>query len=80
MSDKNTISFRTDSSNTDSLDAIAAALDRDRSFVINEAIRNYIDLYQWQVTHIEQGIKEADEGKFATDKEVKAAFRRLKTK
>lgn len=70
------ISFRVDENKIAALDAVAAALDRDRSYVLNEAILAYLSLYQWQIGHIREGLKQADEGKFATEEEVAKAFRR----
>jgi len=62
------------------LDGIAAALDRDRSYVVNEALRAYVDVHQWQVDHIRQGLQEAKAGKFASDAEVKRVIGRLRRK
>ena len=69
------VSFRADTAQIESLDIIAAALDRDRSYVLNEAITAYLELYQWQIKHIKEGIRQADAGEFASDKEVKQMFR-----
>ncbi|MGO9981643.1 MAG: ribbon-helix-helix domain-containing protein, partial [Candidatus Sulfotelmatobacter sp.] len=43
-----TISFRAVAEKIDTLDALAAAQDRSRSYLINEAITNYIDLHAYQ--------------------------------
>jgi predicted transcriptional regulator len=40
-----TISFRADAEKIDTLDSLAAAQDRPRSYLINEAITNYIELH-----------------------------------
>lgn len=73
---KETITFRTDPESKTAIDEIAAGLDRDRSYVINEAISNYLEIHQWQVAHIKEGIRQADAGEFAKDSEVSAAFAR----
>lgn len=73
---QDTVSFRADVKKIKSLDALAEALDRDRSYVLNEAISAYLELYRWQVGHIKQGLKQADAGEFATEKEVVKALRR----
>lgn len=70
------ISFRVDSSKIESLDTIADALDRDRSYVLNEAISAYLELYHWQLKHIKEGIRQADAGGFASDAEVAKALKR----
>lgn len=73
-SEKDTVTFRVDTQKKAALDSIAASLDRDRSYVLNEAIRAYIELYGWQLAHVQEGIRQADEGEFASDGEVETAF------
>ena len=74
--DRHTISFRLGTDRKEALDAIAAALDRDRSYILNEAIDAYLEVHRWQIEHIKEGIRQADAGEFATDAEVTAAFAR----
>lgn len=71
-----TISFRLPDAKREALDLIAAALDRDRSYVLNEAVDAYLEVHQWQIGHVKAGIRQADAGKFATKNEVAAAFKR----
>jgi RHH-type transcriptional regulator, rel operon repressor / antitoxin RelB len=73
---RETVSFRLDSRKREALDAIASALDRDRSYVLNEAIDAYLDVHQWQIEHIRKGLRQANAGDFATETEMKAAFTR----
>ena len=75
---KETITFRVDTGTRKTLDVIAASIDRDRSYVLNEAIRSYLDLYRWQLAHIEEGIRQADAGQFVADAEVAATFAKLR--
>ena len=74
--DRETISFRLDPKKRDALDAVARAHDRDRTYVLNEAIDAYLDVHQWQIEHFQEGIRQADAGEFASDAEVAAAFSR----
>ena len=62
----------------DALDAIATALDRDRSYVVNEALASYIETHQWQVEHIRRGLREAQAGKFVPGAQVRKAIDRLR--
>lgn len=71
---KETITFRIEAEKREALDAIAALMDRDRSYVLNEAISAYLEINQWQLEHIKYGMRQADAGEFATEAEVKAAF------
>ena len=71
---KQPITFRVDMQKMKALDIIATGLDRNRSYVLNEAISNYLEVHQWQVDHIKQGLRQANAGEFAKDTEVAAAF------
>lgn len=73
---KRTITFRVDAQKRKALDAIAVGIDRDRSYVLNEAIDNYLEVHRWQSAHIKEGLRQAEAGKFAADREVAAAFAR----
>ena len=44
------------------LDAIAANARRSRSYIVNEAIDHYLDLYEWQTTRIEERLARAQSG------------------
>jgi predicted transcriptional regulator len=72
----NTISVRVPEKKKDALDKIAASLNRDRSWVINEAIDNYLDLYGWQVEHMRKAVKRADRRNalWHTSDKVRASF------
>ena len=56
------LSFRVDLEKIEALDEVAATLDRDRSYILNQAVDAYLDVYRWQTAHIERAIKEADAG------------------
>ncbi len=74
---KENITFRLDNEKRVMLDTIAAGLDRDRTYVLNEAVDLYLEVYQWQIAEIEAGVAEADAGDYATDEEVQAVFAKL---
>jgi predicted transcriptional regulator len=74
---KENITFPLDSEKRAVLDTIASGLDRDRNYVLNEAVDLYLEIYQWQVAEINAGIAEAEAGDFATDEEVKTVFAKL---
>jgi predicted transcriptional regulator len=74
---KENITFRLDSETRAALDAIATVMERDRSAILNEAVRLYLELHQWQIEEIQQGIAEADAGDFASDAEVDDLFAKL---
>ena len=71
-----TVSAKLEPSVAKKLDLLAKATARSRSFLIAEAIETYVKDQVWQIQAIQEGIKEADRGNFATDKEVKKAFKK----
>jgi len=74
---KGTISFRLPKSDKAVLDALAASMSRNRSDLIGDAIRNYLDVQRWQIDEIGHALKEADGGDFATTDEVRRVLDRL---
>ena len=74
--EKQTLSFRLDSDKAGALDALAAALDRDRSYLLNEAVTAYLDVQHWHIEQITAGLREADAGKLIDHAQVKLAMAR----
>mgnify|MGYP003120198400 FL=1 len=66
-----TMTIRLDDELKEQLDRLAAATQRSKSFLASEAIREFIELNEWQVREIQQALKEADAGEFASDGEAK---------
>lgn len=52
------------------LDRLASSTQRSKSFLAGEAINRYLEIEAWQIEEIEQAIKEAEAGDFATDKQL----------
>ena len=74
--DKQTISFRLDAGKVSTLDALARNLDRDRSYLLNEAVTAYLDVQQWHLDQIRAGIRQADAGKLIEHAEIRKTFRK----
>ena len=53
------------------LDQLAEATQRSKSFLAAQAIREFVDLNEWQVQEIRSAIAEADRGDFASADLVK---------
>ena len=68
------VTFRIDDDKLQAIDHLAASMERDRSFLLNEAVEDYLEVQQWQLEGIDRAIAEADAGNFASDAEVKATF------
>ncbi len=77
---KETVSFRIDSAEREALDRVAKLLDRDRSYVIGQAIRDFIEIQESQIACIQDRVKQADEGRFASEDGVRAAFKRPRSR
>jgi len=58
------------------LDRLSSAMSRSRSFIVTEAIREYVALNDWQITEIKKGIAEADRGDFASSAELDRTVRK----
>ena len=69
-----TVTTRIDEETQSRLDQLAKATDRSRSWLVADAIRRYVEEEGWQVAAIEEGVRQAEAGDFATEDEVKAAF------
>jgi RHH-type transcriptional regulator, rel operon repressor / antitoxin RelB len=66
-----TMTIRLDAGIKNQLDRLADATQRSKSFLAAEAIREYIEINEWQIQEIKAAIAEADAGDFATESEVK---------
>jgi predicted transcriptional regulator len=70
--EKQTISFRLESDKVSALDALADSLDRDRTYLLSEAVQAYLDTQQWHLEQIRAGIADADAGRVIDHRKVKA--------
>ena len=70
-----TISFRADADKIDALDSLASAQDRPRSYLINEAISNYLELHAYQDALVRKGLDEMRKGRLVSHEEI---LKRLK--
>lgn len=66
------VSVRTEESTIEQLDRIAQQMDRNRNWVINEALKNYLELHEWRLEHIRQGISDSEAGRTLTMEELNA--------
>jgi predicted transcriptional regulator len=71
-----TISFRAIAKRIDTLDSLAAAQDRSRSYLINQAITNYIELHAYQDALIRKGLEQMREGRVVSHEEVVKRLKR----
>jgi predicted transcriptional regulator len=62
-STEKTISFRANAEKIDALDSLAAAQDRPRSYLINEAITNYIEVHAYHDALVRKGLEDMRRGR-----------------
>ncbi|MGA2536212.1 MAG: ribbon-helix-helix protein, CopG family [Terracidiphilus sp.] len=80
MSAPRTISFRIASEKIAQLDSIAKAMDRDRSYLLNEAVENYLSEQQRFAAMVEEGLEDMRSGRFFADEEVERMVEDWETK
>ena len=78
MVGRNVLTVRVSAELQGRLDAIAKAIDRPRSWVVNRALEAFVDSEAWQIDEIKRGIAEADADEFASEAEVAALFGKLR--
>lgn len=71
-----TMTIRLESELKDRLDELAKITDRSKSYLAAEAIREFVELNDWQLQEIRQGVVEADEGDFASDQAVEKVLKK----
>ena len=65
-----TLTFRVPQKKVAALDSAAALQQRDRSFILNEAVDQYLSLHEYHLALIDEGIRAADAGQFIDHSEV----------
>ena len=65
MSIPRTISFRIDSDKVAQLDQIAKNMDRDRSYLLNEAVEDYLSEQRRFAAMVEEGLEASRRGEWS---------------
>jgi predicted transcriptional regulator len=78
MSALKTISFRLRAEALETLDALAETMDRDRTYLLNEAVQRYLELNEYHIKLIEKGLRAAERGDFVPDAEMKKLIARMR--
>jgi RHH-type transcriptional regulator, rel operon repressor / antitoxin RelB len=66
-----TVSARLSSETAKKFSLLAKAINRSKSYLAAEAIEAYVNDQQWQIDATLKGIKEADESRFVTDRQLR---------
>ena len=71
-----TMTIRLESDLKNRLDELAKITDRSKSYLAAEAIREFIELNEWQLLEIKQAVGEAEAGEFASDRDVQRTLKK----
>ncbi len=52
------------------IDALAAAMDRSRNYIVNQALQQYLEANAWQIARIKEGLAAAREGRVRPAEDV----------
>jgi predicted transcriptional regulator len=75
MSKTAPVSVRLEAELNEQVAAIATALERPKSWVIEQAVRDFVAVQQWQLAAIDEGIAAADAGRMVAHDDVVAWVR-----
>jgi len=70
MSSPRVVTFRIAPEKVAELDTLAKAMDRDRSYLLNEAVEAYLSEQRRFIAMVEEGLEDMRSGRFYTDEEV----------
>lgn len=80
MANAKTISFRAEADKIKVLDRLAALQDRDRTYLLNEAVDHYLELNQYHLEQIREGVQQSDRGKLIDHADMKRKIARRRKK
>lgn len=69
-----TVTARIPEETATKLDELAKATNRSKSFIVANALEQFLEEQAWQVARINESIAQADAGEFATEEEIKDEF------
>ena len=71
-------SIRLDQETLNQIDAIAASEGRSRSWLLQQAVKDALEVRASYVAAVQKGIEQARAGQFASEEDVEAVFARYK--
>ena len=63
----------------DGLDELAAGHGKTRAEIAEEAVGRYLEYERWFMERVDEGVRQADAGEFATGDEVDRVFNKCRT-
>jgi predicted transcriptional regulator len=68
------VTLRLDAATRKRLDRLAKATERSRAALAADAVRQYLDLNEWQIAAIQQGVRDANRGQLIDHAKLKAKW------
>ena len=68
------MTLRLDAATRKRLDKLAKTTDRSRAALAAEAVRQFVEINEWQITAIQEGVRAADRGQFIDHTRLKAKW------
>lgn len=73
-----TISFRMPREKVETLDALAEGMDRDRTYLLNEAVERYLEQNEYHLKLVKKRRRTAEAGDFVPQAEMKRLIARMR--
>jgi predicted transcriptional regulator len=77
---KQNVNFKTDTAKVKAIDRLGASMRRDRTFLLNEAVDQYLVVQEYHLQEIEKGLAQARAGKTQDYEAVKSSWMRRLSK
>ncbi len=74
MTESATMTIRLEPQLKSRLDKLSVATNRSKSFLAAEAVREYVQINEWQIKEIQTAVKEADANDFANEHDLQTVF------
>jgi predicted transcriptional regulator len=68
------VTLRLDPAIRKRLDQLAKATERSRAALAAEAVRQFVELNEWQIAAIREGVRDADSGRFIDHARLKSRW------
>ena len=68
------VTLRLDAATRKRLDRLAKATERSRAALAADAVRQYLDLNEWQIAAIQEGVRDANRGRLIDHAKLKAKW------
>ncbi len=72
MTKTSPVSLRLEAGLNERIAAIAVAMDRPKSWAIEQAVKDFVEVQEWQLAAVAEGIEAADEGRVVAHEAVAA--------